>query len=322
MTDGAVTAVQGSPVIDGLVDDYLASCRAKGLSPKTIKLAYGYPLKGVFVPWCGRVGITAPSELTTRLLERFSAELMETGGKRGELSRNTVWSYVKAVRGFLAWAKAEGEGVDAEAKLPKLPQRHIDVLTRDEVQRMEDIADSERDKLIVRMLADTGVRVGELVKLRERDLVEQSRTEAFLRVVGRSQGGGAKGDRYRMVPLSPALARRVRRYAERSRPADATSDRLFVSRRRSTNGGYEAITESGVQQMVRDLADRAGIRKRVHPHLFRHSAATFMLQRGMNPLLVAQVLGHSSLAMIQRVYAHLTPTDAHHALMRALRPDE
>src|SRR5215467_4437481 len=222
MTEAAETAVQSSSVIDGLVDDYLASCRAKGLSPKTIKLAYGYPLKGVFVPWCGRVGVAAPAQLTTRLLERFSAELMETGGKRGELSRNTVWSYVKAVRGFLAWAKEEGEDIDAEARLPKLPQRHIEVLTRDEVQRMEDVADSERDKLIVRLLADTGVRVGELVKLRERDLVEQSRTEVFLRVVGRSQGGGTKGDRYRMVPLSPALAKRMRRYVERSRPADAT----------------------------------------------------------------------------------------------------
>lgn len=314
-------AVRGQTALEGLVDDYLASCRARGLSPKTIKLAYGYPLKGVFVPWCGRVGVSAPSQLSTRLLERFSAELMETGGKRGELSRNTVWSYVKAVRGFLAWAKSEGEDVDAEARLPKLPQRHIEVLTRDEVQCMEDVADSERDKLIVRMLADTGVRVGELVKLRERDLVEQSRTEAFLRVVGRSQGGGAKGDRYRMVPLSPALAKRLRRYVERSRPADATSDRLFVSRRRSVNGGYDAITESGVQQMIRDVAERAGIRKRVHPHLFRHSAATFMLQRGMNPLLVAQVLGHTSLAMIQRVYAHLTPTDAHQALMQVLRTD-
>ncbi len=322
MSGGVDAGVRGSTVIEGLVDDYLAACRAKGLSPKTITNAYGYPLKGVFVPWCGRVGVITPSELTTRLLERFSAELMESGGKRGELSRHTVWSYVKAVRGFLAWAKAEGEGVDAEARLPKLPQRHIEVLTRDEVQRMEDVADSERDKLIVRMLADTGLRVGEMVKLRERDLVEQSRTEAFLRVVGRSQGGGAKGDRYRMVPLSPALARRVSRYAERSRPADATSDRLFISRRRSVNGSYEAITESGMQQMIRDLGERAGVRKRVHPHLFRHSAATFMLQRGMNPLLVAQVLGHSSLDMIHRVYAHLTPSDAHQALMQVLRPND
>jgi integrase len=144
-------------------------------------------------------------DLTTRLLERFSAELMESGGKRGELSQNTVWSYVKAVRGFIAWAKVEGEDVDAEARLPKLPQRHIEVLTRDEVRRMEDVADSERDKLIVRVLADTGVRVDELVKLRERDLVEQYRTEAFFRVATSCLCRGA-GRRTDATKRSPRVA--------------------------------------------------------------------------------------------------------------------
>jgi integrase len=311
----------GPPAVAALVEDYLAACRAKGLSPKTVKLAYGYPLRGVFLPWCSRSGVHTPADLTTRLLERFSAELMEHGGKRGELSRNTVWTYVKAVRGFLAWARAEGEKVDAEARLPKLPQRLIEILSRAEVQRIEDAADSERDKLMVRILADTGVRVGELVKLKVGDVIDQDRS-AYLRVAGRSQGGGAKGDKFRFVPLAPALARRVRRYADRSRREDATSDRLFLSRRRSAAGAYEPITESGVQQLIRDLGEQASVRKRVHPHLFRHSAATYMLQRGMNPLLVAQVLGHSSLAMIQRVYAHLTPHDAHQALMQVYRTDE
>jgi hypothetical protein len=57
----------------------------------------------------------------------------------------------------------------------------------------------------------------QLQQLLQRDVVEQSRTEVFLQVVGRS---GAKGDRYRMVPLSPALAKRIRRYVDRSRPTD------------------------------------------------------------------------------------------------------
>ena len=70
---------------------------------------------------------------------------------------------------------------------------------------------------------------------------------------------------------------------------------------------------------MRDLGERVGLKKRVHPHVFRHSAATHMLRRGMNPLLVAQVLGHTSLAMIQNVYSHLTATDAHLALMSALK---
>ena len=310
-----------SPAIHGLVEDYLAAGRARGLSPKTIKLSYGYPLRGVFLPWCDQQGIREASQLSTRLLERFSAGLLDEGGKRGKLSKNTVWSYMKAVRGFLAWAKADGEAVDAEARLPKLPRRLVEVLSRSEVDRLEGAAGTERDKLIVRVLADTGLRVGELVALRERDLAERDRHH-FIRVLGASQGGGAKGDTFRLVPIAPALSRRLRRYAERSRPAEAATDRLFLSQRRSSRGTYEAITASGVQQLIRDLGDRAGLRKRVHPHLFRHSAATHMLQRGMNPLLVAQVLGHSSLAMIQRVYAHLTPTDAHDALMQALRQEE
>jgi hypothetical protein len=109
-------------------------------------------------------------------------------------------------------------------------------------------------------------------------------------------------------------------YSDRQRPNDTSSDRLFLSRRRSLiTGDYEALRESGVQQFIRDLAEAAGITKRVHPHLFRHSAATHMLRQGMNPLLVAQVLGHSSLAMIQGVYSHLTAADMHTALMDALK---
>jgi integrase len=76
-----------------------------------------------------------------------------------------------------------------------------------------------------------------------------------------------------------------------------------------------------VQQIVRDLAEKVGLPQHVTPHVFRHSAATWMLRRGMNPLLVAQVLGHSPLDMIQKVYSHLTPNDAHRELMAALRGD-
>src|SRR5215472_12487066 len=185
--------VQAAPAIERLVEDYLAACRAKGLSPKTVKMAYGYPLRRVFLPWCAREGIAEPPQLSTRLLERFSAELIEHGGKRGELSRNSVWTYVKAVRSFLAWAKAEGEEVTAEARLPKLPQRLVEVLSREEIQRIEDVAETERDKLIVRLLADTGIRVGELVKLRTSHFVERDRN-LYLRIRG-------KGARERLAPL-------------------------------------------------------------------------------------------------------------------------
>lgn len=70
---------------------------------------------------------------------------------------------------------AEGTEVRAQATPPKLGKPLVEIVERDEIQHIEDAADSDRDKLIVRVLADTGLRVGELVKLRLRDLVESNK---------------------------------------------------------------------------------------------------------------------------------------------------
>jgi site-specific recombinase XerD len=78
------------------------------------------------------------------------------------------------------------------------------------------------------------------------------------------------------------------------------------------------LTESGVQQMLRNIARLAGIERRVHPHLLRHSFATHQLARGMNPIQLADILGHSSLVMIHRVYTHRSLSDAYEAMLRTL----
>ena len=294
-----------------LVDDYLAAARAAGASPKTIRFGYGFPLKEVFLPWAADAGITQAAQVDNRVLDRFAVHLREHGGKRGQLSEHSIWTYVKAVNRFVRWLKEEGEEVKAEGrKLPKLPKKLVTLLSREEIARLEATAATERDKLIVRVLADTGIRVGELVMLRINGFEEQG-GNYFLKVRG-------KGRRERLAPLDRTLYCRLRRYADH-RPGD--SDRLFLALRRSASGDHPPLTENGIQQMVRDLAERAGLQQRVTPHVFRHSAATWMLRRGMNPLLVAQVLGHSSLDMIQNVYSHLTPVDAHRQLMEALRSD-
>jgi integrase/recombinase XerD len=70
--------------------------------------------------------------------------------------------------------------------------------------------------------------------------------------------------------------------------------------------------------MISTLAKLAGIRKRVYPHLFRHSFATLALSRGMNPVQLKEILGHSSLDMITNVYSHLAPEDAYAALMAVM----
>lgn len=305
-----VRGVKGT-VLDQLVDDFLASARARGLSPRTVEGAYAFILRGVFLPFCAREGITKPEQLTNRLMDRLSNELQSVPGRRGEiLSKSTNAAYMRTINILLKWAADEGEPVRAKGQVPKVPKALVEVLSRDEIRQLEDAAQAERDKLIIRVLADTGIRVGELVGLKTSDLVMQNR-DRYLHVHG-------KGAKDRMVPIKPELFMRLSRYAERGRPAGARSDRVFIGLRRRRYGDYEPLTESGVLQVVETTTIAADIKKRVYPHLFRHSYGTFMLSQGMNPILLAQIMGHSSLAMIQNVYAHLTPSDAYEAMLRAL----
>jgi integrase len=218
-----------------------------------------------------------------------------------------VASFVESVNWWLRWLQAEGElKTKAAAQVPRRPERVLDVLGREEIQKLEDAARAERDKLMIRLMADTGIRVSELLGLSCGDLMERDRNH-YIRIAGRSQGGGAKGDRSRLVPI-PRLWRRLQRYRERGRPKDANSERIFLSIRRDRRSGdYEPLTKSGVERMVRNVAEPAGIKKRTYPHMLRHSYATWALNRGMNAIMLAQVLGRSSLVMIQRSYAHSTP---------------
>ena len=302
--------------IETLVNDYLAAARSRGLSKKTTDSsygAYGYPLKRVLLPFLTREGITQVDQLNNRVLERLSAELQDQGGKKGRpLSRYSIKSWLSVVNSFLLWAKAEGEKVVGKTPVVKTPKRVLDVLTRDEVKAMENTAQTERDKLIVRILADTGMRNGELVGLRVGDLIEQNH-EYKLRVRG-------KGDKERLVSI-PKLGLRIKRFI-RSRRTDLATDRLFVGLRRRPGGEYERLTESGVQQVIRTLAQNAGITKRVYPHLLRHSFATWYLTQGGDSVMLMNLLGHTSLTMISRVYTHFSTSDEYRALAKLLTGEE
>jgi len=311
-----VSLVRSAPetAISRLITDYLQDRRAGGVSPKTVRI-YADALSSVLVPFCASRGVTEPADITSRLLNDLGAGLIDGSLSRTgrPLSKATVHSYMRAVNTFLDWARTEaGETVTGKARLPTVGRRVLDVLSREEVQAMEDAAATERDKLIMRMLFETGMRLGELLALTPDDL-QSSGGKAVLTV------RKGKGDRGRLVPVSPTLSRRLRRYADRGR-REAHSDRLFLGlKRRPSTGDYEPLTESGVEQMVRNLAETAGIRRRVYPHLLRHSMATDFLRRGGNPILLQQILGHTSLAMITQTYQHLNFGDAHDELMRVLQ---
>ena len=296
--------------ISALVEDFISSCKAAGRSPKTYNVSYGYPLRSILLPFCEREGITEPDQLTNKVLDHMTNELRDSGGKRGPLTETTIHAYLRGINAALHWARAEGEMTSkGRAQLPTLPKRLVATLDRDEIAAMEDAVSTERDKLIIRLLADTGIRAGELVELRPRDIIERDRNH-YVQVHG-------KGSKDRLVPV-PRLHRRLERFAVKGRPKDA-ADRLFFGLRRDRRTGmYAPLTTSGVLQMLQTAAALAGVDKRVYPHLLRHSFATYQLSKGMNPIQLQNILGHASLTMISTVYAHLSPGDAYAALLQTL----
>jgi integrase len=243
-------------------------------------------------------------------MDRFTSQLHTRGGVTGRpLSPVSIHSFSRTVGQFLNWCRQEGEAVEAKPQLPRLGRRVIDVLSRSEIDALETAAPAERDRLIIRLLADTGMRVGELCTLTAESIVTRDH-RTFLKVTG-------KGDNDRLVPLPPPLARRLERYI-RGRSRDTSSRYLFLGLRRARHADFESLTPSGVKDMIKGNAYRAGITKRVYPHLFRHSFATEALRRGMNPIQLAKILGHTSLRMIERTYSHLDQTDAYDAVLKML----
>jgi len=272
---------QAGFLLPDLVEDFLSSCRARGLSRSTVEQVYGYSLKCMFLPWCAGKNLYQVDQLNQRAVDAFTSHLLTMTTRRGKpLSRSSSHIYIRNVRQFLKWCEREGEGTAAQPQLPRLSRRVIDTLTREEIDSLENATQSERDALIVRLLADTGIRIGELCSLKVEDLRFSDR-RPLLKVRG-------KGDKDRLVPVAPILARRVQRYVAR-RQGHIQRPELFLSKRRDPAGEPLRLTRSGVLQLLRTLAQRAGVTKRVHPHLFRHSFATEALRRGMNPIQLAQI---------------------------------
>lgn len=296
------------------IDDFQTYCRVRRqLSPRTTKNYYGYPLRSVFLPWCESRGIATVEALEPKVLDAFTLALEERITPKGDpIKPATRLAYLKALRHFLAWAKEHGsEVVPERVGLPRLRRQHKDVLSDQEMQELEDAARTERDKLLIRLMVETGMRIGEVVSMRVDDLVERERRYYFARIRGKT------GER--MPPISTPLYRRLRAYAAGKTGRPKTRDtHLFMAERRRAHGDYEPLTTTGIYRAIRDAADRAELdRSRVHPHLLRASAITRMCAAGMHPALVSTICG-VSVGVIAMHYSFPTQAQQWEAAQKAL----
>lgn len=267
--------------ISSLAAEWLTHCRAEGKLASTMH-GYRYSIEGILLPWCEREAILMPEDLTQARLNQLGLELLARKGHKGEpISKFTVDAYLRPARHFVKWLREEGYDVPGAPLLPKTRKpKPKDVLTRDEIQRMEDAAPNERDKLIIRVLGDTGMRIGELCRLRPADLVERQH-QWFLYVQG-------KGENDRYVPV-PRVWRRLQRWVDRGR-RQPCADRIFVALR--GNGYRPGLGYSGAYEVVRGAAEMADFGKRAHPHLLRHSLITHLRRKGYNDKQISLIVGN------------------------------
>jgi integrase/recombinase XerC len=191
---------------------------------------------------------------------------------------------------------------------PKLDRRLPSFLTMEEIGRLLQAPDlakpvGQRDRALMELLYASGLRVSELVQLNLEQVNLESRE---IRVWG-------KGSKERMVLMGKPAAEALGIYLSQGRPrllGEKRSSAVFLNR----YGRY--LPERQVQRILGKYANIAGIGKRVHPHMLRHTFATHLLDGGADLRVVQELLGHASLSSTQ-IYTHVTKSQARKVYLSA-----
>ncbi|WP_328850268.1 tyrosine-type recombinase/integrase [Micromonospora globbae] len=302
-----------SPLIADLAASFRRHLRAAGKADRTLVL-YGQSIR-FFIEWLENQGRPATLDnLNRHTITAWLADLSE------KVETETVRTRLRGMRRFCRWLEAEGEvdkapttGVEMPAPAEK-PNR---TLTDDELVRLikacsrprgragvwdRHIFDGRRDEVIIRFLADCGIRVSELAGLTVED-VDQDREIIY--VTG-------KGNRPRVVPYGAKTGQALDRYLRMrtAHPKAHTTDRLILSER-------GPLSADGIRWRLEQVAAAAGVPD-VHPHAFRHTAAHRWLTEGGSERGLMAVMGWRSDAMLS-VYARSTQIERAHAEHRRLR---
>jgi site-specific recombinase XerD len=246
-----------------------------------------------------------PSQLTEEMVRTFRLYLnrqpgTKTGNRVDPMKRRTQNYYLIALRAFLKYMRKRGiQSLSPEfIELAKVPERSLDLITDQELQRLmksPDVATPQglRDRAILELLFSTGLRISELCNLSIDD-VDLSRDEFSVR---------GKGDKIRVVFLSDSAKDAIRTYLKSRKDMD---DALFVQYGKNVKEAkHLRLSPRAVQRMLKVHAAKAGITRKVSPHVIRHSFATDLLSNGADLRSVQALLGHANIGTTQ-IYTHVT----------------
>ena len=234
-----------------------------------------------------------PSQITYEDLKEFIAWFGS-----GTSNARTQSRVLSGIRAFYRFLLIEGEIEENPASLlesPKLGLKLPVVLSVIEIDNMIgqiDLSKPEghRNKAIIETLYGCGLRVSELVNLKLTDL---HYSEGFVTVTG-------KGNKQRLVPISDRALKEIDLYKTDRNHLNTIFDEniIFLNRR-----GHK-LTRAMIFTIIRDLAAKAGIKKKISPHTFRHSFATHLVEGGADLRAVQEMLGHESI-LTTEIYTHI-----------------
>jgi integrase/recombinase XerD len=237
----------------------------------------------------------APVEITSQHLQAFLKHLGELG-----MNAATQARMLSGVRAFFRYLLLENLIHTDPAELIESPRhgRHLpDTLNVEEIDQLIKAIDrstpeGERNYTMLEVLYSCGLRVSELVSLRFSNLHLE---ENFISIVG-------KGNKERLVPIGRRAIDLLQRYSQEVRihqPVQrGEEDIVFLNRR------GRRLTRVMIFMIIKQLAAKAGIRKSISPHTFRHSFATHLVEGGADLRAVQEMLGHASITTTE-IYTHL-----------------
>jgi len=235
------------------------------------------------------------------LLQAERDHLLDYLALRSEQQRSPRSSarLLSSLRRFYAWCRRENLRQDDPTRLlaaPKLGRPLPDTLSEEDVEALLNAPDVKtvlglRDRAMLELLYATGLRVSELVKLRE---YQVNLRQGVLRVTG-------KGQKERLVPMGEVAIDWLQRYLREARSTvfqGQEDEALFVTSRK------KGMTRQAFWHLIKRYARQAGIRAHLSPHTLRHAFATHLLNHGADLRVVQMLLGHSNISTTQ-IYTHV-----------------
>ncbi len=275
--------VLASYLLDDAYTDFILSRQAMLCSPGTLRF-YKFTA-GKFVEWLKSNSINSPEDIASRHVRSYLAELNAKG-----LSDSYINGHARAIRTLLRFLHSENYISHLITfKMPPIAKKRLLVLSVDELKKVIQACLSPRDKAIVLLLADSGIRRAELCALNWSDV------DIKTGIVRIERGKGGKS---RTVVMGVNTRRALLAY--RRTINNNSNSALFQTKNESR------LTPRGLRSALLRVGERAGVK--VTPHALRRTFATLSLRAGMNILQLQALLGHSSLDMT-RQYIELLDED-------------